>query len=158
MFAAHHATFPGMVNTFVHTIMYAYYFLATFPGLKKYLWWKQHLTKLQLVSLRFQISDCLNLIMELFISLQPSPISHSSIPKIFCLLHKTLHKFQSLFLLILLTYSCCTTTDTKSLQPSPTLWLYDETEIFTFFISLYICCSMFLVILLCIIIFVFLSS
>uniref|UniRef100_A0A1B6FNM4 Elongation of very long chain fatty acids protein n=1 Tax=Cuerna arida TaxID=1464854 RepID=A0A1B6FNM4_9HEMI len=45
---SHHAVAPVMVNIVVHIIMYSYYFLATFPQLKQYLWWKRHLTKLQL--------------------------------------------------------------------------------------------------------------
>lgn len=120
MFAAHHATFPGMVNTFVHTIMYAYYFLATFPGLKKYLWWKQHLTKLQLVSLGFRIFGFLNSTMSCLYHF--SLLLHVAL-KIYhrvCPLHKTLHQFRSLFESILLTYICCTTTVARSLQPSPT--------------------------------------
>ncbi|XP_046661011.1 uncharacterized protein LOC124354525 [Homalodisca vitripennis] len=42
------AAIPVFINMFVHAIMYSYYFLATFDSLKKYLWWKRHLTKLQL--------------------------------------------------------------------------------------------------------------
>lgn len=42
------AFFP-FVNTFVHTIMYSYYFLATFgPKVQVYLWWKKYLTSLQI--------------------------------------------------------------------------------------------------------------
>lgn len=42
------AFFP-LVNTFVHTIMYTYYFLATFGSkVQPYLWWKRHLTSLQI--------------------------------------------------------------------------------------------------------------
>lgn len=42
------AFFP-LVNTFVHTIMYAYYLLATFgPQMAPYLWWKRYLTSLQI--------------------------------------------------------------------------------------------------------------
>lgn len=42
------AFFP-FVNTFVHTIMYTYYFLATFgPSVQAYLWWKKYLTSLQI--------------------------------------------------------------------------------------------------------------
>ncbi|KAH9374268.1 hypothetical protein HPB48_005588 [Haemaphysalis longicornis] len=38
------------LNVFVHTIMYSYYFLATFgPQVRKYLWWKKYLTTLQIV-------------------------------------------------------------------------------------------------------------
>lgn len=42
------AFFP-LVNTFVHTIMYTYYLLATFgPNVQAYLWWKKYLTSLQI--------------------------------------------------------------------------------------------------------------
>ncbi|XP_022816097.1 elongation of very long chain fatty acids protein 2-like isoform X2 [Spodoptera litura] len=37
------------INSFVHVIMYTYYCLSAFPALKKYLWWKKYITKLQLV-------------------------------------------------------------------------------------------------------------
>lgn len=38
------------INTFVHVIMYSYYFLSTFgPEVRKYLWWKRYLTQLQIV-------------------------------------------------------------------------------------------------------------
>lgn len=42
------AFFP-LVNTFVHTIMYTYYLLATFGNrIQPYLWWKKYLTSLQI--------------------------------------------------------------------------------------------------------------
>lgn len=45
-----HATFFGLINTFVHVIMYAYYGLAAMgPHMQKYLWWKKYLTTLQIV-------------------------------------------------------------------------------------------------------------
>merc|ERR1712012_899709 len=45
-----HASFAAMINAFVHTIMYTYYMVAALgPEYKKYIWWKKHLTKLQLV-------------------------------------------------------------------------------------------------------------
>lgn len=40
--------FP-FLNIGVHTIMYGYYFLATFKGAQQYLWWKRHLTEAQIV-------------------------------------------------------------------------------------------------------------
>lgn len=40
--------FSAMVNSLVHTIMYSYYGLSAVPQLKKYLWWKRHLTQIQL--------------------------------------------------------------------------------------------------------------
>lgn len=45
------AFFVGLINTFVHVIMYSYYGLAALgPHMQKYLWWKRYLTSLQLVS------------------------------------------------------------------------------------------------------------
>ncbi|XP_029988737.1 ELOVL fatty acid elongase 8b [Sphaeramia orbicularis] len=42
--------FIGLLNTFVHIIMYSYYGLAAIgPHMQKYLWWKRYLTSLQLV-------------------------------------------------------------------------------------------------------------
>jgi elongation of very long chain fatty acids protein 7 len=42
------AFFP-FVNSFVHSIMYTYYLLATFgPKVQPYLWWKRYLTSLQI--------------------------------------------------------------------------------------------------------------
>merc|ERR1712183_860717 len=49
-FPGGHATFFGFINVFVHFFMYGYYLLAALgPQFKKYLWWKQHLTNLQMV-------------------------------------------------------------------------------------------------------------
>ncbi|CAA9997242.1 unnamed protein product [Nesidiocoris tenuis] len=45
-----HSTFFGMLNTFVHIIMYTYYLLAALgPKVQPYLWWKKYLTVLQMV-------------------------------------------------------------------------------------------------------------
>ncbi|KAI5750176.1 hypothetical protein M8J76_013441 [Diaphorina citri] len=45
-----HSTFFGLLNTFVHIVMYAYYFLSALgPHMNKYLWWKKYLTTLQLI-------------------------------------------------------------------------------------------------------------
>nr|XP_014354043.1 PREDICTED: elongation of very long chain fatty acids protein 4-like isoform X2 [Latimeria chalumnae] len=42
--------FIGMLNSFVHIIMYLYYGLAGLgPHMQKYLWWKRYLTILQLI-------------------------------------------------------------------------------------------------------------
>ncbi len=39
-----------MFNSFVHTVMYAYYALSAIgPHMQQYLWWKKYLTQLQLV-------------------------------------------------------------------------------------------------------------
>jgi len=42
--------FIGLLNSFVHIIMYSYYWLSALgPHMQKYLWWKRYLTSLQLV-------------------------------------------------------------------------------------------------------------
>lgn len=44
-----HSTFFGLLNSFVHIVMYAYYLLAAMgPEIQKYLWWKKYLTTLQM--------------------------------------------------------------------------------------------------------------
>jgi len=49
-YAGGHGTFLGLINAFVHVIMYTYYMLAAFgPHMQKYLSWKKYLTILQLV-------------------------------------------------------------------------------------------------------------
>ncbi|XP_050310219.1 elongation of very long chain fatty acids protein AAEL008004 [Anthonomus grandis grandis] len=49
-FPGGHVTFIGLLNTFVHILLYGYYFLAAFgPSVQKYLWWKKYITKLQLL-------------------------------------------------------------------------------------------------------------
>jgi hypothetical protein len=45
-----HGTLLGVINSFVHIIMYTYYLLAAFgPTVQKYLWWKKYITTLQMV-------------------------------------------------------------------------------------------------------------
>ncbi|KAL3269872.1 hypothetical protein HHI36_008929 [Cryptolaemus montrouzieri] len=45
-----HSTFFGLLNTFVHIIMYSYYMVSAMgPQYQKYLWWKKYLTTLQMV-------------------------------------------------------------------------------------------------------------
>uniref|UniRef100_A0A0A9VVC6 Elongation of very long chain fatty acids protein n=1 Tax=Lygus hesperus TaxID=30085 RepID=A0A0A9VVC6_LYGHE len=45
-----HATFGGVLNSFVHVIMYTYYLLAALgPSMRKYLWWKKYLTTFQII-------------------------------------------------------------------------------------------------------------
>ncbi|KAL9697690.1 hypothetical protein quinque_001131 [Culex quinquefasciatus] len=45
-----HATLLGLINSWVHVIMYFYYFLTSFrPELKNSLWWKKHITQVQLI-------------------------------------------------------------------------------------------------------------
>lgn len=40
--------FP-FVNSGVHTVMYSYYLLSTFPRLRPYLWWKKYITQMQMI-------------------------------------------------------------------------------------------------------------
>lgn len=45
-----HGTLLGVINSFIHIVMYTYYLLAAFgPEMQKYLWWKKYLTTMQLV-------------------------------------------------------------------------------------------------------------
>ncbi|GLH03290.1 hypothetical protein R5R35_002941 [Gryllus longicercus] len=44
-----HGTFIGVINSFVHIIMYTYYLLAALgPRWQKYLWWKKYITTMQM--------------------------------------------------------------------------------------------------------------
>lgn len=48
--AGGHGTFSNLINNLVHVIMYFYYMVAAMgPEYQKYLWWKKHLTHLQLL-------------------------------------------------------------------------------------------------------------
>ncbi|CAH2991927.1 unnamed protein product [Chilo suppressalis] len=45
-----HGTLLGVINSFIHIIMYTYYLISGLgPQYQKFLWWKRHLTTLQLV-------------------------------------------------------------------------------------------------------------
>jgi hypothetical protein len=49
-FAGGHGTLLGVINSFIHVIMYLYYMLAAMgPHMQKYLWWKKYLTKMQII-------------------------------------------------------------------------------------------------------------
>ncbi|XP_002400747.2 elongation of very long chain fatty acids protein AAEL008004 [Ixodes scapularis] len=55
-----HAMFITCMNSFVHVIMYTYYFLAALgPAYKEYLWWKRYLTMLQIVQFSLLLLHCL---------------------------------------------------------------------------------------------------
>lgn len=50
-FAGGHGTLLGLINSFIHVIMYMYYLLSAMgPQMQKYLWWKKYLTIMQIVS------------------------------------------------------------------------------------------------------------
>ncbi|KAI6651489.1 hypothetical protein LOD99_5097 [Oopsacas minuta] len=42
------ATLGAILNSIVHIVMYTYYGLSSFKGLRPFLWWKRYLTELQL--------------------------------------------------------------------------------------------------------------
>ena len=45
-----HSTFWGLLNSLVHVFMYSYYFMAALgPEYSKYVWWKTHITKMQMI-------------------------------------------------------------------------------------------------------------
>lgn len=46
-------------NSFIHIVMYTYYTLATYESLKAFLWWKKHLTALQLVQFTLMMLVCI---------------------------------------------------------------------------------------------------
>ncbi|KAL7016251.1 hypothetical protein ACKWTF_009976 [Chironomus riparius] len=50
-FAGGHGTLLGLINSFIHVIMYIYYMLSAIPSMQKYLWWKRYLTIMQIVSM-----------------------------------------------------------------------------------------------------------
>lgn len=49
IFTGSHSTMLGLVNLFVHTVMYSYYFVTSLNKIKETLWWKRHITQLQLL-------------------------------------------------------------------------------------------------------------
>ncbi|XP_067640855.1 very long chain fatty acid elongase F-like isoform X2 [Eurosta solidaginis] len=46
--AGSHCTMLGIINLFIHTVMYAYYFVTSVWPTKGSVWWKRHITQLQL--------------------------------------------------------------------------------------------------------------
>ncbi|XP_013134264.1 PREDICTED: elongation of very long chain fatty acids protein AAEL008004-like, partial [Papilio polytes] len=45
-----HSTLTALLNSFVHVVMYGYYLVSGLgPQYQKYLWWKKHVTSLQLI-------------------------------------------------------------------------------------------------------------
>jgi len=50
----------GGINSFVHFVMYTYYGLSAMgPTVRKYLWWKRHITKLQLSQFVILFAYCI---------------------------------------------------------------------------------------------------
>ncbi|CAD7083686.1 unnamed protein product [Hermetia illucens] len=45
-----HGTLIGLINSFVHIVMYSYYLLSAMgPQIQKYLWWKKYITQMQMI-------------------------------------------------------------------------------------------------------------
>lgn len=62
-----HGTFVGLINCFVHIIMYSYYLLAALgPKVQKYLWWKKYITTMQMVRTHQTRFDDCELVMGCF--------------------------------------------------------------------------------------------
>lgn len=54
-----YATVFGLLNSFVHVIMYGYYFTTSYkPELKKSIWWKRHITEAQLIQFIILFFHC----------------------------------------------------------------------------------------------------
>lgn len=49
-FAGGHSVFFGAINSFVHMVMYSYYLVTSLkPEYKNNIWWKKHITQLQII-------------------------------------------------------------------------------------------------------------
>ncbi|EDS40638.1 elongation of very long chain fatty acids protein 4 [Culex quinquefasciatus] len=59
--AGGNATFPNIINNFVHVLMYFYYMLSAMgPRYQKYLWWKKYMTEVQIIQFILCIGHCIN--------------------------------------------------------------------------------------------------
>ena len=52
------------LNSFVHVVMYIYYYMAAHPVYKHHLWWKQYITSLQLVQFSILLTQGLVLLVK----------------------------------------------------------------------------------------------
>jgi elongation of very long chain fatty acids protein 4 len=51
----------ALINTVVHVVMYTYYALSCLgPSVQKYLWWKRHITHIQLLQFSLAIIHCMH--------------------------------------------------------------------------------------------------
>lgn len=58
--AGGNATFPNILNNFVHVCMYFYYMMSAMgPQYQKYLWWKKYMTELQIAQFVLCIGHCI---------------------------------------------------------------------------------------------------
>lgn len=78
----------GIVNSYVHVIMYSYYLMTCVrPEMKKSIWWKRYITQVQLI--QFIILSCYYM--------KASFATNCGYPKIFTIFYLS----QSLFMLYL---------------------------------------------------------
>lgn len=69
-----HSTFFGLLNTFVHIVMYFYYMVAAMgPQYQKFIWWKKYLTAFQMVRSYLSLSSLV--IREKSASIQTTPFA-----------------------------------------------------------------------------------
>lgn len=55
--AGGHGAFVGYINSLVHSVMYTYYFVTSmWPEYRGSIWWKKHITQLQMVNTRLLFS------------------------------------------------------------------------------------------------------
>ncbi|KAH8416666.1 hypothetical protein KR222_005021, partial [Zaprionus bogoriensis] len=47
--AGSHCSMLGLINLLVHAVMYGYYFVSSLGAVKELIWWKRHITQLQLL-------------------------------------------------------------------------------------------------------------
>lgn len=53
-------SFGALINTFIHVLMYSYYFLSALgPAVQPYLWWKRYLTQAQICQFFIILFKCL---------------------------------------------------------------------------------------------------
>lgn len=70
LFTAEQGILVGIINSFVHIVMYFYYFLAALgPNVQKYLWWKRYITVMQMVRI---IGNFFNEKMQIELSFESS--------------------------------------------------------------------------------------
>jgi len=92
-----HGTFIGWINSFVHIVMYSYYFLSAFgPQMQKYLWWKKYITNLQMVrklnlmkrmKSKINFNPILDPILLLLYTSNATVVHRLRLSKMVCLLH-----------------------------------------------------------------------
>lgn len=103
------AIFP-FINTAIHTIMYSYYLLATFPRMRPYLGWKKYLTQMQIVQFLIIIACCL----------QPLFIPGCQFPRALSVI-MVAFSFVFIYLFVDFYSKCYNNNNTKKNQPSTTM-------------------------------------